>query len=266
MKEHPMKLAIIAILLTTTAANAANYDCLIDPSLVVQVGSAEVGIIEKVMVERGDLVSAGQPIAQLESGAELAALEYAKARAEDTSPIEIAQARVDLMKSEADRAQELGQKNLLATAMVDAANSEYAMSVLALRQAEFEKRLSALDQTRVEAQIARREIKSPIDGIVITRMIGPGEYVFAQAPVVQLAKINPLHIEVFLPTDQYSNLHIGQTATVMPAQPIGGSYTAKIIVIDRVFDAASDTFGVRLSLDNPQGKLVAGVDCQLRFD
>lgn len=261
----PSKLALIA-LLTATSAAAQDYDCLIDPSLVLQLGSAEAGIIEKVMVDRGDVVKMGQPIAQLESGAELAALDYAKARAEDTSPIVIAQARVDLLKSEADRARELGQKKLLSAAMVDSAVSDYEQAVLALRQAEFEKRLSQMDEARVQAQIARREIKAPIDGIVITRMIGPGEYVFAQAPVVQLAKINPLHIEVFLPTARYKDLKIGQTATVMPADPIGGSYTAKIIVIDKVFDAASDTFGVRLSLDNPEGKLVAGIDCRLSFD
>lgn len=261
----PAKLALIA-LLTATSAQAQEYDCLIDPSLVLQLGSAEAGIIEKVLVDRGDVVTLGQPIATLESGAELAALAYAKARAEDNSPIEIAQAQVDLMKSEADRARELGRKKLLAAAMVDTAVSDYQQAVLALRQAEFEKRLSQMDEARVQAQIARREIKAPIDGIVITRMIGPGEYVFAQAPVVQLARIDPLHIEVFLPTVRYKDLKIGQIATIMPADPIGGSYAATIIVIDRVFDAASDTFGVRLSLDNPDGRLVAGIDCRLSFD
>ena len=41
---------------------------------------------------------------------------------------------------------------------------------------------------------------------------------------------------------------------------------ARIKVVDRVFDAASDTFGMRLTMDNPGGKLPAGMDCKIRFD
>ncbi|MBQ0802692.1 MAG: efflux RND transporter periplasmic adaptor subunit, partial [Sulfitobacter litoralis] len=150
-------------------------------------------------------------------------------------------------------------------AVVDSAVSQYDQAILELRQAEFEKRLAALDETRVAAQLARRNIHAPVDGIVITRMIGPGEYVFAQAPIIQIARIDPLHIEVFLPTDMFTTVQMGQMAKVKPAAPIGGLYEAEVIAIDRVFDAASDTFGVRLKLDNPEGALVAGIDCKIEI-
>ena len=253
----------LAITLGTSGAWAGEYDCLMDPSLVVEIGSAEAGIIQSVSVQRGDLVTEGQLVAKLESGAEQVALDYARARATDTSPLEIAQSRIDLLATEAQRARELGAKNLLAKSVVESAVSQHQQAILELRQAEFEKRLAALDETRVAAQLARRDIHAPVDGIVITRMIGPGEYVFAQAPIIQIARINPLHIEVFLPTDVFNNVKLGQIAKVKPAAPIGGEYDAEVIVIDRVFDAASDTFGVRLKLDNPDGKLVAGIDCKI---
>jgi len=38
-----------------------------------------------------------------------------------------------------------------------------------------------------------------------------------------------------------------------------------VIAVDQVFDAASDTFGVRLKMDNPEGKLVAGIDCKIEI-
>jgi len=63
----------------------------------------------------------------------------------------------------------------------------------------------------------------------------------------------------------FTTVQMGQMAKVKPAAPIGGLYEAEVIAIDRVFDAASDTFGVRLKLDNPEGALVAGIDCKIEI-
>lgn len=259
-------LASMAMLSPGAAVAQETFDCLVDPSLVVQIGSAEAGIIDQIMVGRGDQVAKDQVIATLESGAEEAALEYARARAEDNAPVEIAESRAKLLLAEVTRARQLGQKNLMAEAAVAKVVSDYEQSLLAVRQAEIEKSLAQLDLKRVQAQLQRREILSPVDGLLITRMIGPGEYVFAQAPVAQIAQIDPLNVEVFLPTDLYGQVKLGDQATILPTQPVGGEYRAKVIVIDRIFDAASDTFGMRLQMPNPDGKLPAGMDCKIRFD
>ena len=268
--RNPVNLGAFAagfmLLSQGTASAQETFDCLVDPSLVVQVGSAEAGIINKIVVGRGDTVSEGQVIATLESGAEEAALEYARARAEDNAPTEIAESRAKLLEAEATRARQLGEKKLMAEAAVAKVISDYEQSLLAVRQSRIEKNLAQLDLKRVQAQLRRRVILSPVDGLLITRMIGPGEYVFAQAPVVQIAQINPLNVEVFLPTDLYGQFKVGDEATIMPTEPVGGEYLAKITVIDQIFDAASDTFGIRLQMANPDGKLPAGMDCKIRFE
>jgi hypothetical protein len=51
----------------------------------------------------------------------------------------------------------------------------------------------------------------------------------------------------------------------MPEEPIGGVYEASVTVVDRVFDAASSTFGVRLDLPNLNFTLPAGLRCRIRF-
>jgi membrane fusion protein, multidrug efflux system len=261
-----VRLSLALICAATPLAAQGQYDCLIDPSLVIELGSAEVGVIEQVLVDRGDRVAAGQVIATLESGAEQAALTYARARAEDRSLVEIAEARVSLMRDQAERARKLGERALLAEAAVAEVVGEYEQAVLQLRQAEVEQALARLEQSRVEATLGRRVIRSPVDGLVISRMVGPGEYVFAEAPVAQIAQVDPLHVEVFLPIDLFPGLAVGDVAQVFPAAPIGGQRQARIIVIDQVFDAASDTFGVRLVMDNADGKLAAGLDCTISFD
>jgi membrane fusion protein (multidrug efflux system) len=242
------------------------FDCLIDPSLVVEVGSAETGIIEEILVSRGDVVQQGQPIAHLESAAEEASLAYTRARADDTTAIEIAQARVVLLAVALERAETLASTNVLAAAALDERRAEYEEAVLGVRQVEFERNLALLDQSRVEAQLARRIVRSPVDGLVVTAMVGPGEYAFSEAPVVQIAQISPLHVEVFLPTEYYPDMQLGDFANILPAEPIGGSYRAEIVVIDKVFDAASDTFGMRLRLANDDQSIPAGIDCRVSFD
>lgn len=263
-----LKPLVFLLALGPTAALAQEgerFDCLIDPGQVLEIGSAADGVIDTVYVSRGDQVKKGDLIAKLESKAEEAQLTYARERAEDMGPIDIARSKVDLLQKAADRATEMGERNVLADAQVQEAQTNAEVAQLELRSAQMDQHLASLDLERVQAQLARREIRSPIDGIVITRMMGPGEYVYSQSPVAQLAQINPLHVEVFLPTAMYDQVAKGQVAKVYPAAPLSGEYDATVIVVDKVFDAASDTFGVRLALPNPEGKLPAGIDCTVSF-
>jgi hypothetical protein len=55
-------------------------------------------------------------------------------------------------------------------------------------------------------------------------------------------------------------------ARVNISEPIAGVHPATVTVVDRVFDAASGTFGVRLDLSNPDGALPAGQRCTVAFD
>jgi multidrug efflux pump subunit AcrA (membrane-fusion protein) len=52
---------------------------------------------------------------------------------------------------------------------------------------------------------------------------------------------------------------------VHPEEPIGGQLTAKVSLVERVIDASSGTFGLRLELPNPEGKIPAGLRCRLVF-
>jgi hypothetical protein len=57
----------------------------------------------------------------------------------------------------------------------------------------------------------------------------------------------------------------GQKATVMPEPPVGGRYDTTVALVDKVVDAASGTFGVRLELRNRKSEIPAGVRCRVQF-
>jgi membrane fusion protein (multidrug efflux system) len=65
-----------------------------------------------------------------------------------------------------------------------------------------------------------------------------------------------------------ARLHSGvetATADVTPENPVSKVYKAKVTIVDRVIDAASGTFGVRLELPNPKYRLPAGLKCKVAF-
>jgi membrane fusion protein, multidrug efflux system len=64
-----------------------------------------------------------------------------------------------------------------------------------------------------------------------------------------------------MPSDDVREDYGGMTSQVKPESPLTGEYSAKVMVVDRVMDAASGTFGVRMELPNPHLKLPAGLEC-----
>ena len=125
-------------------------------------------------------------------------------------------------------------------------------------------RLAGLELRKATAEVARRTIVSPITGVVLERSLSTGEFA-KQDPIVKLAQLDPLRVEVFVPVSLLNKMHVGMEAQVFPEAPVGGTYAAKVTVVDKVLDAASGTFGVRLELPNPDYKLPAGLRCKIRF-
>ena len=112
--------------------------------------------------------------------------------------------------------------------------------------------------------LAEKTVRSPVDGIVTERRMSPGEYRGADVShILTVAQVDPLFVEVFAPIAQLTSVAVGQTVTIRPEAPVGGEYQARIKVIDRVFDAASGTFGMRLELPNPGYRLPAGLRCRI---
>lgn len=218
-------------------ASAAEYECLLEPQVVVNISSSVAGILEEVSVERGDQVSKGQIIATLKSGVEQAAVNLAREKAE-------------FGKRKMERNAELIEKNLLSPHEKD--------------ELETESQIAQLELHEVEEVLKQRTIKSPIYGVVVERYLSAGEFV-QNEPILKLAQLHPLNVEVIMPVEQVNRIKKGMTAEVILAEPINGRYKAKVVVADRVIDAASSTIGVRLELPNPDYTIPAGLKCKVRF-
>ena len=249
------------------AATAADYDCLIEARQKVDIRSPVEAVIESVQVRRGDLVKKGQVIATLESGPERAALELARSRATMQGELRAAEARVDLTQKKLARAEELYKQNFVSVNALDEAQADFRLSTEQLRQAQENQKLAVLEVNRAREVLAMRTITSPFSGVVVEITQKPGEFSGSNSkdPILKLAEIDPLNVEVVLPVSRYGQIAVGSRGDVMPEAPIGGRYSATVSVVDRVVDAASGTFGVRLELPNRARQIPAGVRCRVRF-
>jgi HlyD family secretion protein len=84
-------------------------------------------------------------------------------------------------------------------------------------------------------------------------------------PVLKLAQIDPLRVDIVLPAALFGQIKPGQKATVT-AQVGGGRHEAAVKAVDKVIDAASGTFVARLELPNAKGDVPGGARCSADID
>lgn len=239
--------------------------CIIKPHVTVQLGSAVNGLLSEILVDRGDAVKKGQVVARLESSVEQATLALDRMRAANDSAVKVEEADKELSEREAERKKFLVAQKIANLNSLDELETKVREGVLRVQQAQTDQRLAALTAERSERALELKQIRSPVDGVVIERKLSAGEYIYEQTSIMTIAQIDPLNVEVVLPLDRYGSIKVGSTAIVHPVAPVGGAYAAKAQVVDPVIDAASDTFGVRLLLPNPNHTIPAGIRCTVEW-
>lgn len=263
---------VLAVLLSinaraaTPAADAAQapLDCVIEPSAMIDLGSATPGVIADIPVDRTDSIKAGQVIAELESDVERATLNLARARAQLNTTVELRRVSAKFGERQQERHRDLVARNLVPKQDYDRLKTEAQIANLQAREASDERSMAFLEYKRAEAALERRVIRSPIDGVVVDRYKSTGEYVEDQ-PVIRIAKIDTLHVEILAPIELMGRIRQGMSAEVKLLPEHLGTRVATVTRVDAVADAASGTFGVRLELDNANRELPAGLRCLAEF-
>ena len=167
------------------------------------------------------------------------------------------------------------------------ARLEAAKTRLALAEADPSPEQLALAQTQIDAaqtavstiqtQIEKMTLRAPMDGIVLTRSVEPGEFVAPGAPLLALARLDDLSITVFVPEDRYGAIRLGQEAQVEVDSFPGETFLATVM---RIASEAEFTprnvqteegrrttvFAVELAVKNPEGKLKPGMPADVTFN
>lgn len=245
----------------TALPPAALLACLIQPHRVADIGSPVVGVVESVEVERGDTVRKGQVLARLRAEVERANSSVVRSRADSEADLRGAVASRDLARQKLDRARALADQNFVSGQAVEQADAEFRVARERVLQAREQLGTNAREVSSAQAQVAQRVLRAPFDGVITERYVNPGERV-EDKPLLKIAVIDQLRVEVVASSSVFGRLQTGQELAVQPDLAGAAPRRARIAQIDRVLEPASNTFRVRLDLPNADGALPAGLRCR----
>lgn len=163
----------------------------------------------------------------------------------------------------------------LARSHLSAAKADPSAEQLAVANAQVSSAQAAIEVIRT--QIDKLVLKSPIKGVLIVRMVEPGEVVQPGAPLMSLAPEDALTITVYVPEDRYGLITIGQRAVVTVDSYPGEKFSGRVSYIadeaeftPRNVQTAegrrTTVFAIRLEVDDPGAKLKPGMPADVVFE
>jgi len=151
---------------------------------------------------------------------------------------------------------------------------EQATAALAQAKTNIASAQSRLDQ--VNTQLKKITVYAPMDGVILTRNVEPGEFVQPGGVTFTMANLGELTITVYVPEDQYGNISLGQEASVTVDSFPNETFDA---VVTRIADQAeftprnvqtvegrsSTVYAIKLKVTDFKGNLKIGMPADVVF-
>lgn len=238
----------------------------LQPLTQVDISSELSGVVRTVLVNENDLVRKGQVLAELDTTRIVAQVEGARAAAL-SAEAKVEDARTTLKESgqALDRSQKLSTRGMVADQALDTALATRDRASAAVKMAEASLQMAEAELKQRETDLEKSRIYAPIDGIVLTRSVDPGQTVASslQAPVLFIiaADLKKMELKAAIDEADIGGVKSGQSARfTVDAFP------------DRAFDAlirdisyasvTTDgvvTYDARLDVDNAELLLRPGM-------
>ena len=195
----------------------------------------EGGQVERVLVEPGQWVSAGQVLAVINRSVQ------GQEAAQQAAQIQVAQADLRLAQNELDRAQALVSRGFVSQADLDRKRAARDAAAARVRVAQ-----ATLGATR--ARIGRLDVRAPTAGLVLARNVEAGQVVGAGSPALfRIAQGGQMELLARLPQTDLSRLSPGVPVIVTP---VGSdqSYQGQVRLIEPIIDPQTRQGIVRIAV------------------
>jgi len=214
---------------------------------VVQAGvkARVAGEIRELRVREGESVKAGQLLAQIDP------TELGLRVRQAGENVAAARGQLDIARKNRDNNRSLFERGFISATALQ--NTE---AQLATAQANVDANLAALDLAR--KALADAEVRAPIDGIVATRLVQPGERVALDARLLDIVDLRQLEFEASVPATSIGQVKVGQAVRITPegqATPLAG----KVVRINPSNLSGSRSYLIYAQLANPGQSLRAGL-------
>ena len=207
---EPVTRGNLEVLVTATGS--------VQPGNKVDVSSELSGTVRRVLVDYNSKVVAGQTLAELDTDKLTATLESTKAKvAAVKAQLVEAKATVQEKLRDYQRKKALAERQVSSAQDIDAAKAAYDRAVAQQDSAAANIGVAEADVRLSELNLSKTCICSPIDGVVLTRSVDPGQTVAStlQAPVLFSIAEDLTRMEIRVDVDEadIGKVHAGQSAT-----------------------------------------------------
>ncbi len=259
-------LAVITVPILSSDAYAETIEAFTEPYQRIAVPASEIGVIESLLVEEGDVVTAKQFLGKLDDTVLRSSLEVAAAAMNTHGPHLSAEADHAMRQQQVTSYQTLQNEGNATSRELAQAELELLQATARLQTVREDRELRQLEYERVKRQIQQREIVSPVNGIVIEIDKHVGEYVSPTDPtVLHIVQIDSLRAVFSVPRKAAASLEPGQNVTLS----IGvqeGTVEAVIEFVSPIANPESNTVQVKLRIPNEKRKCPSGVSCRWNLD
>jgi multidrug efflux pump subunit AcrA (membrane-fusion protein) len=269
-----------------TIAEPRSFVGTVQPIRRSLVGSAVAGRVEEYLVNEGDFIKAGQPIAHLRRGiiqaevnaakgqllvrqAELAEMEksYQEEMEQAIARLNNAAAQQTYRQGKLERTKALGSsvsRELFeedtaqasqAAANVREAQAAYRMFTGGVRQMKTEQargwvEAQSAEVQRLEEQFDRHTMKAPFDGWISAEKTEIGQWVMQGDPVAEVVELAHVDVEINVVEDFVANISTSTEGPVeVPALP-GEQFTGRVAIVNPQADTRAHTFPVKVRIEN----------------
>lgn len=265
----------------------------VEPIIKVEVKSKASGIVKKLLVDYGDRVKRDQLLVQLDKQEIEAQVEQSRAALQAaeanlaSSKADWERAKVDaegpdvpLLKRAYDRAVSMAQDGVVSQSALDDADKAYKMGVnkqnvskaqvmvllgkIAQSQAQIAQ--SRANLTQLEEQLSYTDVKSPMDGIVLSRDVVMGDAVSSilvlgssATLVMTLGDTSQVYVKGKVDESDIGRVYLGQPARIKVESFKDKTFNGVVTKISPMGVEKDNvtTFEVRVSINNPGGELKA---------
>ena len=199
----------------------------LESKTVVGISAKIIGKVIEVLVDQGDNVTVGQPLARLE------AKDYEDAvRVADAS---LGQAQAELAKAKLDlnRNRSLIKSNAIPQSDLDSAETAYQVD-----EARFQNAEAQLGVAR--ARLADTQIVSPVAGLVVRRNLEVGSTVVPGASIFHIVDPKILWVQAMVDEHEAGKLRVGQTARIAFRANRGKSFSGRLVRLAREADRVTE--------------------------
>jgi HlyD family secretion protein len=234
----------------------------VNPVTTVQVGTYVSGPIQEIDVDFNSPVVKGQRVAKIDPAPFQVKVQRAEANlANAHAAVEKARADLELKRLMAERNRTLRQRNLVAQSDLDTAQSQYeqARAQLALDEAGVQQAQADLDEARINLNYT--DIRSPVDGVVVSRNVDVGQTVAAsfQTPTLFLIAqdLTKMQVNANVSESDIGGLREGQTAHFSVDAYPERQFEGTVVQVRNAPTTVQNvvTYDVVIAIENPEGLL-----------